>query len=89
MKISKIIIDNFRSIKHTEVTVDKFNIFVGQNNHGKTNFFEAIDWFYNGKGDLDKIRCGRMGDTEISVEIEFIEISDGIEKMKNEKNSNR
>lgn len=43
MHIAKIIINNFRSVKHAKITVDDFNIFVGQNNHGKTNFFEAID----------------------------------------------
>ncbi|MHB8831372.1 MAG: ATP-dependent nuclease [Patescibacteria group bacterium] len=86
MQISKITIDNFRSIKHAEVTADKFNIFVGQNNHGKTNFFEAIDWFYGAKGNLDKIRFLRTGDAEVCVEIEFSEIQDGIAKMKNEKN---
>lgn len=86
MKISKITIDNFRSIKHAEITADKFNVFVGQNNHGKTNFFEAIDWFYGAKGDIDKIRFMRDGDAEVCVEIEFSEIQDGISKMKNEKN---
>lgn len=86
MKISKIKVKNFRSIKEAEIAADNFNVFVGQNNHGKTNFFEAIDWFYYGKGDIDKIRFGRSGDEEVSVEIEFIEIQDGIEKMRNEKN---
>lgn len=86
MKIAKIIVKNFRSIKDAEITPSNFNIFVGQNNHGKTNFFEAIDWFYTGKGDIEKIRCGRTGEDEVSIEIEFSEIQDGIEKMKNEKN---
>lgn len=86
MKISKITVDNFRSIKHAEIVADKFNVFVGQNNHGKTNFFEAIDWFYTGKGDIEKIRFGRSGKDEVCVEIEFSEIQDGISKMKNEKN---
>ncbi len=86
MKIAKIIVKNFRSIKDAEITPGNFNIFVGQNNHGKTNFFEAIDWFYTGKGDIEKIRFGRAGEDEVSVEIEFSEIQDGIEKMKNEKN---
>src|SRR3989344_5694576 len=85
MKISKITIDNFRSIKHAEITADKFNVFVGQNNHGKTNLFEAIDWFFGAKGDIEKIRFMR-GDVEVCVEIEFFEIKDGIQKMKNEKN---
>lgn len=63
-----------------------FNIFVGQNNHGKTNFFEAIDWFYGPKGDIQKIRFGQSGDEEVSVEIEFIGAKEGAEKMANEKN---
>lgn len=86
MKINKITITNFRSIKYAEITADKFNVFVGQNNHGKTNFFEAIDWFYGAKGDIDKIRFMRDGNAEVCVEIEFAEIQDGIAKMKNEKN---
>src|SRR3989338_11642869 len=86
MKIKQITIKNFRSIKSALVDVDNFNVFVGQNNHGKTNLFEAIDWFYTGKGDIDKIRFGRSGTDEVSVEIEFSEIQDGIEKMRNEKN---
>jgi len=85
MKISKITIDNFRSIKHAEIIPGKFNVFVGQNNHGKTNFFEAIDWFYAQKGDIEKIRFMRRDD-EVSVEIEFSDVKDGIQKMKNEKN---
>ena len=48
MKISKIKIDNFRSIEQAEFDLTDFNIFVGQNNSGKTNFFEAIEYFYNG-----------------------------------------
>ena len=48
MKISRIKIENFRSIKSTEFVTSDFNIFVGQNNCGKTNFFEAIEFFYNG-----------------------------------------
>lgn len=86
MKINKITVTNFRSIKHAEITADKFNIFVGQNNHGKTNFFEAIEWFYGAKGDIDKIRFMRAGNAEVCVEIEFSEIQSGIAKMKNEKN---
>lgn len=86
MKINKITVTNFRSIKYAEITADKFNVFVGQNNHGKTNFFEAIDWFYGAKGDIDKIRFMRDGNAEVCVEIEFSEIQDGIAKMKNEKN---
>ncbi|MBU2495461.1 MAG: AAA family ATPase [Candidatus Omnitrophota bacterium] len=92
MRISKIIIENFRSIKKVEITADNFNIFVGQNNHGKTNLFEAIDWFFNGtkKGEsVEEIRFGRSGDTEIFVEIEFTGAQNGANRMKNEGNKTK
>lgn len=92
MKISKIKLDNFRSIKKAEISPSAFNIFVGQNNHGKTNFFEAIDWFFNGmkKGEnLENIRFGRSGDAEIAVEIEFADALDGANRMKNPGNKTK
>lgn len=92
MRVSKITIKNFRSVKEAEVLPDNFNIFVGQNNHGKTNLFEAIDWFFNGlkKGeDIDKIRFGRTGTDEVSVEIEFSEAKSGVERMKNQANKTK
>ena len=39
MKISKITIKNFRSIEYAEIIPSAFNVLVGQNNHGKTNFY--------------------------------------------------
>ena len=48
MKISRVCVDNFRSIGNAEFNCSNFNVFVGQNNAGKTNFFEAIEWFFNG-----------------------------------------
>lgn len=86
MKINKIIINNFCSIKHAEITANNFNVFVGQNNHGKTNLFDAIEWFYLGKSDIEKLRFGRSGTEEVSVEVVFSDIQDGLRKMKNTKN---
>lgn len=86
MKITKIIVSNYRSIKEEEIIPDQFNIFVGQNNHGKTNLFEAIDWFFNGlkRGDsIDDIRHGRTGTSEIFVEVTFSGAKDGAEHMRN------
>ena len=48
MKILQITIINFRSIEKAEIKANEFNVFVGQNNHGKTNIFEAVEWFYTG-----------------------------------------
>lgn len=86
MKIHAIKISGFRSIQTASVEVGPFNVFVGQNNHGKTNLFEAIEWFYTGKGDIDRIRFGRAGNAEVSVEIEFGDVQDGLGRMLNERN---
>lgn len=43
VRISKITICNFRSIEQAILAPSAFNVLVGQNNHGKTNFFEAIE----------------------------------------------
>lgn len=87
MKIKRISIENFRSIKQANISVSDFNIFVGQNNCGKTNLFEALEFFFNGyKGDIRELIFKRSSDLEMSVEIEFSDIQDGLSKMQNEKN---
>ena len=48
MVIKEIKISNFRSLGYVSLDLEIFNIQVGQNNHGKTNYFEAIRWFFNG-----------------------------------------
>lgn len=84
MKISRVAVSNFRSIGEAIFDCDDFNIFVGQNNAGKTNFFEAIEWFFNGlpkgksikdlhpNGDISKL---------ISVKVEFSGALHGAENM--------
>ncbi|MGI4758457.1 MAG: ATP-dependent nuclease [Janthinobacterium lividum] len=59
---------------------------MGQNNHGKTNVFEAVSWFYAGKGSVDNIRFGRIGQDEVSVEITFDGAQEALGRMKNENN---
>jgi DNA sulfur modification protein DndD len=51
MIIKKIIIENYLSyfdIKEFELS-DGLNIILGENGEGKTKFFEALDWLFNGK----------------------------------------
>jgi predicted ATPase len=85
MKIKNIKISNFRSIESVDLNLDVFNIQVGQNNHGKTNYFEAIRWFFNGfltkESKEDIARKGSSG--VISVEITFSELQDAINNMTN------
>ena len=74
MKIKSIKIKNFKSLREVEVDTSSFNVFVGQNNHGKTNLFQAIEWFYTGKTDTDSFRhINAVSTDEVSVEIEFSE----------------
>lgn len=92
MKISRIKIENFRSIKATEFTTTDFNIFVGQNNCGKTNFFEAIEFFFNGLGRgiyIDELRFKRNPKNDILVEIEFIGAQHGASQMQNAANKTK
>lgn len=92
MKISRIKIENFRSIKSCEFNTTDFNIYVGQNNCGKTNFFEAIQFFFNGVGrggSLDSLRFKRNFENEILVEIEFSGALDGADKMQNAGNKTK
>ncbi|MBL7105856.1 MAG: AAA family ATPase [Bacteroidales bacterium] len=91
MKISRIKIENFRSIETTEFEVNNFNIMVGQNNCGKTNFFEAIEFFFNGvRGGLSTdLKFKRQADLEIIVEVEFSGAQDGADKMQHEGNQTK
>ncbi|HTV08488.1 MAG TPA: AAA family ATPase [Candidatus Aquilonibacter sp.] len=86
MRINRVVIDNFCSIHHAEISPSEFNVFVGQNNHGKTNLFEALNWFYTNQGDISALRFGRTGDAEVSVEIEFVGVQTALALMKNDKN---
>ncbi len=92
MKISRIKIENFRSIKSTEFIPDNFNIVVGQNNCGKTNFFEAIEFFFNGAGRgglSNDLKHKRQVDLEILVEIEFLGAQEGADKMQHDGNKTK
>lgn len=86
MRIIKICVKNFRSIEDIVIETNNLNVLVGQNNHGKTNFLNAINWFfYGGSIELHKRKGG--GSDNPYVEIQFDDVQNALEKMKNEKNS--
>ncbi|WP_445354962.1 ATP-dependent nuclease [Microbulbifer sp. EKSA008] len=92
MKISKVTINNFRSIESAVFDLNDFNVFVGQNNAGKTNLFEAVEWFFKGlpKGKpLEDLHPNRNTSKEISIEIEFEGAQHGAENMRNEANKTK
>ncbi|MDB4353947.1 ATP-binding protein [Akkermansiaceae bacterium] len=47
MNIKSIKIKNFRSIKEASIKFKRLNIFVGENDSGKSNVLRAIDLFFN------------------------------------------
>ncbi|MFT4435954.1 ATP-dependent nuclease [Caballeronia sp. 15715] len=89
MKISNITIENFRSIERLDLSFSTFNILIGQNNTGKTNFFEAVNWFYTGaakNGALDDLKFQRDSTRDIKVGLEFSGAQHGAANMINEGN---
>ena len=40
--IDRLIIDNFKSIKHADVKLQKINLLIGPNNSGKSNFLKSV-----------------------------------------------
>lgn len=90
MKISRLTIQHFRSLLDVTFEPDGFNILVGRNNHGKSNVFEAVEWFYFGRGELSDIRhAGSPADVEVVVEIEFSGAQAGLEHISNKDNQQK
>lgn len=86
MQIKKIAIANFRSIEKSEIDPSAMNVVVGQNNHGKTNFLEAILWFYESKKSESTDYFKKDSARTISVSLTFSGAQREVESMKNEKN---
>ena len=80
MKISKIEIENFKSIEKYDFEIADFNIFIGKNNHGKTNLFDALDWFDSGKTDDSNFR-NHDRNTPIKVRVHFKSVQSAIAAM--------
>lgn len=87
MRIKSIKIKNFRSYQEAELDCSSFNILVGRNNHGKSNFIEALEWFYTGKSSLTEIkRNGMDADDIVEVEVTFSNVQRGLQEISNETN---
>lgn len=69
MKIEKITIKNWRSIKDQELQAQDLMVIIGQNNHGKSNLLSSVLFFFGEikHQDLDFYH----GSTELFVELQF------------------
>ncbi|MBW1612596.1 MAG: ATP-dependent endonuclease [Deltaproteobacteria bacterium] len=74
MKISKVEIFNWRSIVHESIDFNDLMIFIGQNNHGKSNVLSALLFFFGeiGLQDLDFNNTSN----ELWIEIEFCNLNE-------------
>ena len=53
MKLSKVIIENFRSYSHrVELSIEQITAIIGKNDVGKSSILDALDTFFN-QGKLD------------------------------------
>jgi len=74
MKINKIKIKNFKSILNVEMSFQKLMMFIGQNNHGKSNMLYAILFFFV---EIKVQELDFFNDSdELYVEIEFDDLDD-------------
>jgi len=92
MKIKKITIHNFRSIKEQSFDLLGYSLLVGANNSGKTNIIDALRIFYEKeKWDKDDFPKFKTDDQESWIEVEFSLMNDEFtglrEEYKQEKNS--
>lgn len=79
MRIKKAHIENFRSIRKIDIDFENLMIFIGQNNHGKTNILLALDFFFDSASRLkteDFFVYREVGDNKLLVEITFDELTD-------------
>jgi CRISPR-associated exonuclease Cas4 len=74
MKIKKVEIFNWRSIVHETILFDDLMIFIGQNNHGKSNVLSAVLFFFGEIG-LQDFDFNCISD-ELWVEIKFGELNE-------------
>lgn len=54
MRITKLIINNFRAFKRAEIAFDDFNCIIGKNDTGKSTILAAMEWFFDQNRELSE-----------------------------------
>ncbi|EHZ2572921.1 AAA family ATPase [Vibrio parahaemolyticus] len=88
MKLTKIEVHNFRSIKDIAIEVNPYSLIVGENNSGKTNLLSALRVFYEESGlkfdtkrDFPKFSTD---DKESWIELSFLTTPEEQDSLKEE-----
>ena len=70
MRIQRVRIENYRSIRNLELNFDDVTVLLGANGAGKSSILYALDWFFNG-GELEAEDLA-YGKDECTVSVEVI-----------------
>ena len=75
MPLCRIQIDNFKSIKYADLSINHINMFIGENGAGKTNVLDAVDYFYSNLSTsnirLDVFDCNNHFSNQIRIRLSF------------------
>ena len=75
MALCRIQIDNFKSIKHADLSLNHINVFIGENGAGKTNVLDAVDYFYSNLSTsnirLDVFDCNNHYSNQVRIGLSF------------------
>lgn len=80
MKLSGILVKNYRAIKELEIKLDDMTVVLGPNGSGKTTFLDAIRLFFQDKK-LDEYDFRNNTDEDVEITAEFTEYDSEIEKQ--------
>ncbi|MFA4982500.1 MAG: AAA family ATPase [Candidatus Omnitrophota bacterium] len=97
--IKRIVIDNFRSIKHADIDCEDINVFSGLNDTGKSNVLRALNLYFNRQtdflipikftNDYSKVALAsaqRSGKQKQQIKIKlFFNAPDSFKSLRNEK----
>lgn len=86
MKLCRMIVHNFRSIKDINITISNYSLFVGKNNSGKSTIVTALRMFYEDVKYLEKIDFPKFttDDNESWIELHFVTTAEEQEGLKSE-----
>jgi len=86
MKIKKITIHNFRSIKHQTFDLTDYSLLVGANDSGKSNIIDILGIFYDDVKYNEEIDWPKfsVADEESWIEIKFLLTNDEFNNLKKE-----
>lgn len=82
MKIQKLKISNWRSIKEVEIHFQDLTMFIGQNNHGKSNILSALLFFFNKYDSVSPLDFNNSSiANELYVEVTFEKLDEYDQKQ--------